>query len=66
MAWFIIAAVFLAGGALGVFVTLVAGIRGEERRMSLKSDPQTTVSASTRQVLAHVRRPDNDITRFAI
>ncbi|HEU5157461.1 MAG TPA: hypothetical protein VFU43_10725 [Streptosporangiaceae bacterium] len=66
MVWTIVIATFLAGGALGVFVTLVIGIHAEERRMSLKSDPQTTASASTRQILAHVRRPDDDITKFAI
>jgi uncharacterized membrane protein len=66
MTWFIIAAVFLTGTVLGVFVTLVIGIRAEERRMSLTGDPQTAASASTRQILAHVRRPDSDITKFAI
>jgi uncharacterized membrane protein len=62
----IIISTFLAGGVLGVFVTMVIGIHAEERRMSLKSDPQTAASASTRRILAHVRRPDNDITKFAI
>jgi hypothetical protein len=66
MTWIIIISTFLAGIVLGVFVTLVIGIRTEERRMSLKSDPQTAASASTRQILTHVRRPDDNITRFAI
>ena len=65
MAWFIIAAVFLAGGVLGVFVMLVLGIHAEERRKSLKSGPQTAASSSTRQVLARVRRPGNDVTKFS-
>lgn len=62
----VILAVFLAGCALGVFVTLVVGIQGEERHRSLKSEPQTTARASARRALAHVRQPDNDITKFAI
>ncbi len=66
MALSIIIATFLAGGVLGVFVTLVIGIHTEERHMSLKSDPQTSAGASTRQILAHVRRSDDDITKFAI
>lgn len=66
MFWTTIVAVFLSGTALGVFVTLVIGIHTEERRMSLKGDPQTPLSASTRQILVHVRKPDNDITKFAI
>jgi uncharacterized membrane protein len=66
MMWTVIIGVFLAGGALGAFVTLVIGIHTEERHMSLKGDPHTAASASTRRVLAHVRQSDNDIAKFAI
>lgn len=66
MTWIIFGAVFAAGGVLGVFVTMVVGIHAEERRMSLKREPETITSTSTRRVLAHVRRPDDDIAKFAI
>ena len=44
-------AVFLSGGVLGVFVTLLAGIHSEERRMSLTGSPQSRTAASTRRLL---------------
>jgi hypothetical protein len=66
MMWILIGVVFIAGGVLGAFVTLVVGIHAEERRESLKREPETMASASTRRVLAHVRRTDDDIAKFAI
>lgn len=62
----IITGVFLAGGVLGAFVTLVFGIHSEERHMSLKTDPHTRSSATTRRLLAHVQTPDDNITKFAL
>jgi hypothetical protein len=67
MTWIvIITAVFLAGGVLGAFLTLVFGIHSEERHMSLKSDPHTRSSATTRRLLAHVQTPDDNMTKFAV
>jgi hypothetical protein len=66
MTWIIIMAVFMAGGALGVFVTLVIGIQADERRKSLKGEPHTIASALTRRLLTHVRQSDNDVAKFAI
>ncbi|GAA4126907.1 hypothetical protein [Actinomadura keratinilytica] len=43
--------VFISGGVLGVFVTLLAGIHAEERRMSLTGSPQSRTTASTRRLL---------------
>lgn len=44
-------AVFLAGGAAGVFMTLLVGIHGEERRMSLTSTRRTPATSATRRCL---------------
>jgi hypothetical protein len=60
-----LAAVFLAGCALGAFAVLLLGIRTEERHMSLHGTPRTLAGASTRRVLAHVRQPDDDAAKFA-
>jgi hypothetical protein len=58
--------VFLSGCAFGAFVVLLVGIRTEERHESLHGTPRTLAGTSTRRVLAHVRQPDDDITKFAI
>jgi hypothetical protein len=51
----------LAG--LAALVVVVAGIRGDERRMSLSQAPRTRVGAVTRRVLgAHVS-PHDDVHR---
>lgn len=44
-------AVFLSGGALGVFLFLLVGIHTEERRMSLTGTTRTRTTASTRRLL---------------
>ncbi|MFG2085429.1 hypothetical protein [Spirillospora sp. NPDC048824] len=44
-------AVFLSGGALGVFLLLLIGIHAEERRMSLTGTPKSRMTASTRRFL---------------
>ncbi|SEG93337.1 hypothetical protein SAMN04489712_13824 [Thermomonospora echinospora] len=54
----VLLAVFLAGGALGVFAMLLAGIRAEERHMSLRGTPGTRTRSATRRVLGvHVYEP---------
>lgn len=61
-------AVFAAGCALGAFAVILLGIRTEERHMTLHGhdDPRTVAGASTRRLLAHVSRPDDDIAKYAI
>ena len=61
-------AAFVGGCAVGAVAVLVHGIRSEERHMTLyrHDTPHNVASASTRRVLGHVSRPDNDITKFAI
>lgn len=44
-------AVFLTGGALGVFLFLLVGIHIEERRMSLTGAANSRTTASTRRFL---------------
>ena len=53
------AAVLLIGlSVLGLLLLLLAGIHGEERRMSLISAPPTHVGALSRRMLGvYVRRP---------
>ncbi|TNY35658.1 hypothetical protein [Thermomonospora catenispora] len=47
----VLLAVFLAGGALGVFALLLAGIRAEERHMTLHDAPRTRTRSATRRFL---------------
>lgn len=63
----LILAVLLVGAALGAFVTLLAGIRTEERHMSLTQEPTTRAGLATRRLLGVRVRTDlteyrNDIT----
>jgi hypothetical protein len=44
-------ALFLAGSAVGVFVTLLIGIHAEERRMSLTGTARTPTTSATRRCL---------------
>lgn len=44
-------ALFLAGSAAGVFVTLLIGIHAEERRMSLTGTARTPTTAVARRCL---------------
>jgi hypothetical protein len=70
MVLIVLAAVFAAGGALGVLAVLVLGIHAEERQMSLKVKRQavTRLESGARRVLGvTVRdgavsndRPDRD------
>ncbi|HEU5159535.1 MAG TPA: hypothetical protein VFU43_21235 [Streptosporangiaceae bacterium] len=64
----LLVAVFIGGCAVGAFAVLVLGIRSEERHMTVHRHdaPRSVAGASTRRVLGHVSRPDDDITRFAI
>ncbi|GLW63986.1 hypothetical protein Arub01_22300 [Actinomadura rubrobrunea] len=55
-------AVFISGGVLGVFATLLAGIHAEERRMSLTHSPQSRTAASTRRLLGVTVRPHSPHT----
>ena len=61
-------AAFIGGCAVGAFAVLVLGIRSEERHMTVHRHdaPHNVAGASTRRVLGHVSRSDNDITKFAI
>lgn len=54
----LILAVLLSGCALGVFITLLAGIRSEERHMSLSAQPGTRAGLATRRVLSVYVRHD--------
>jgi hypothetical protein len=64
----LLAAVFVGGCAVGAFAVLVLGIHSEERHMTVHHHdaPHNAAGASTRRVLGHVSRPDNDITKYAI
>jgi hypothetical protein len=60
--------VFIGGCTVGAFAILVLGIHSEERHMTVHRHdaPHNVAGASTRRVLGHVSRSDNDITKFAI
>lgn len=52
----LILAVLLTGAVLGAFLTLLVGVRTEERHMSLHNEPATRAGLATRQFLGlHVQ-----------
>ncbi|WP_119726732.1 hypothetical protein [Thermomonospora amylolytica] len=62
----VLLAVFLAGGALGVFALLLAGIRAEERHMTLRDTPHTRTRSATRRFLGvHVCESAEPAARHA-
>lgn len=52
----LVLSLLLTGAAFGAFLTLLAGIRTEERHMSLRDEPATRAGLATRRFLGvHVR-----------
>jgi hypothetical protein len=58
-----VAALVLAAAVLVALVVIVAGIHGDERRMSLSAAPRTRTSAVVRRVLGVHAAPHQTIHR---